>query len=120
MEHFSPEILKWAIGAVFTVAGAVMSATAFLIVKSYQLGKKEAKFEQVSKEIAESKVLISEAVKKLEAIPLHDQRIGQLETLYRKTHSDIRELLKHAARQEGREEMRSGHDLSDYSRPNGE
>lgn len=118
MEHFSPELLKWAIGSIFTVAGAVLSATAFLIVKSFQLGKKEAKFEQVSKEIAESKTLISEAVKKLEAIPLHDQRLTQLENLYRKTHSDIRELLKGVTKLEAREEMRSGHDLSGYT--NGE
>jgi hypothetical protein len=116
MEQFSPELLKWAIGAIFTVSAAVLSATSFLIVKSYQLGKKEARFEQVSKDIIESKALISAAVARLELLPVHEQRIGQLETLYRKTHSDIRDLLKQVARQEGREEMRSGHDLL----PNGE
>lgn len=114
MEHVTPEQMKWFIGAIFTVAGAIFSATGFLLVKAYGFGKKEAKFEQVSKEIAESKVLISEAVKKLEAIPLHDQRLGQLEALYRKTHSDIRELLKGVTKLEAREEMRSGHDLSEH------
>jgi hypothetical protein len=105
--------VKWLVGALFTASGAIFSATGFLLVKAYGLGKREARLEQISKEIAESKVMIVEAVKKLEAIPLHDQRLGQLEALYRKTHSDIRELLKSAAKLEAREEMRSsGHDLS--------
>ena len=119
MEHLSPELLKWLVGALFASAGAVFSATGFLIVKAYGYGKKEAKIEQAVKEIGESKALITEAVKSLQAIPLHDQRIGQLETLYRKTHSDIRELLKETTRLKTREEMRSGHDLS-ADLPNGE
>ena len=120
MEHVSPELLKWVVGALFTAAGAIFSATGFLIVKAYGYGKKEAKIEQAVKEIGESKALITEAVKKLEAIPVHDQRIGQLEALYKKTHSDIRDLLKETTRLKTREEMRSGHDLSSEVNVNGE
>ena len=119
MEHITPELLKWVVGALFTVSGAVFSATGFLIVKSFQLGKKEARFEQVSKDIIESKALISAAVARLELLPVHEQRLGQLEALYRKTHSDIRDLLKQVARQEGREEARSGHDLAEFRPPGG-
>lgn len=111
MEHVSPELAKWLLGGLISSVVTIVGAVVFLITKSYSLGKHAAKFEQTSKEIAESKVLITEAVKKLEAIPLHDQRLGQLEQLFKKTHSDIRDLIKQVVKLETREEMRSGHDL---------
>ena len=116
MEHVSPELVKWAIGALASTVLVIVSAVGFLVAKSYSLGKHAAKFEQTSKEIAESKTLISEAVKKLEAVPVNTQRITQLEELYRKTHSDIRDLIRQVTKLEAREEMRSGHDLMNNGR----
>lgn len=112
MEHVSPELLKWAVGSVFAVAGAIFSATGFLLVKAYGLGKASEKVDHAIKEIGESKALIAEAVRKLEVIAVHEQRLTTLENVYRKLHSDIKELLKGVTKLETREEMRSGHDIS--------
>jgi len=119
MEHVTPELLKWAVGAVFTVAGAIFTAVGFLLVKAYGLGKASEKVDHAIKEIGESKALIARAVERLETVAVHETRLGTLEQVYRKIHSDIRELLKATTKLETREEMRSGHDLS-ADAPHGE
>jgi hypothetical protein len=105
-----PETLRYVLGALGGLTLIVVSAVGVLLVKAYQLGSLAQTMETMGKKIDDAVLKIEKTGEKLQAIPVHEQRLVQTEHTIGRNTSDIRELSHAVARLQGREELRSSPD----------
>lgn len=75
---------KWIIGGTFAGIAAVLG---FLLRLSYSFGGHVAQLKDIAKDMTEIR-------EHADQVPLLEQRVGQLEDSFKRTRSDIKDLLR--------------------------
>lgn len=80
-------LFQWAVGTMIVLTGALVSGIIWIIKTSKDAGRRESKLDSALEKLVKIDA-------NLEKIPLHEQRIGQLENVFHGLRSDIRHLLR--------------------------